>query len=77
MNSRWLRTWPWVKAIGYLVRITQHADGTESDEVRYYLCTRYLAGKRFGEAVRGHWGIESMHWGAGRELPRRRRRPHP
>ena len=44
------------------MRITQHADGTESDEVRYYLSTRYLSGKRFGEAVRGHWGIESMHW---------------
>jgi predicted transposase YbfD/YdcC len=58
-----LRTdWPWVKAIGYSVRITRHADGTESDEVRYYLSTRYLGGQRFGEAVRGHWGIESMHW---------------
>jgi predicted transposase YbfD/YdcC len=54
--------WPWVKAIGYAVRITRHADGTESDEVRYYLSSRYLSGKRFGEAVRGHWGIESMHW---------------
>ena len=38
------------------------ADGTESDEVRYYLSSRDLSGKRFGEAVRGHWGIESMHW---------------
>jgi predicted transposase YbfD/YdcC len=56
------KDWPWVKAIGYTVRITRQADGTESDEVRYYLCTRYLSGKRFGEAVRGHWGIESMHW---------------
>ena len=56
------KDWPWVKAIGYSVRITQHADGTESDEVRYYLSSRYLSGKRFGEAVRGHWGIESMHW---------------
>jgi predicted transposase YbfD/YdcC len=56
------KDWPWVKAIGYTVRITRHADGTESDEVRYYLATRYLSGKRFGEAVRGHWGIESMHW---------------
>jgi predicted transposase YbfD/YdcC len=56
------KDWPWVKAIGYAVRITRHADGTESDEVRYYLGTRYLSGKRFGEAVRGHWGIESMHW---------------
>jgi predicted transposase YbfD/YdcC len=56
------KDWPWIKAIGYAVRITQHADGTESDEVRYYLSSRYLSGKRFGEAVRGHWGIESMHW---------------
>ena len=56
------KDWPWVKAIGYAVRITRHADGTESDEVRYYLCSRYLSGKRFGEAVRGHWGVESMHW---------------
>ncbi len=56
------KDWPWVKAIGYSVRITRHADGTESDEVRNSLCPRYLGGKRFGEAVRGHWGIESMHW---------------
>ena len=54
--------WPWVKAIGYTLRLTQHADGTETDEVRYYLCTRYLSGKRFAEAVRSHWSIESMHW---------------
>ena len=56
------KDWPWVKAIGYTVRITRHSDGTESDEVKYYLSSRYLSGKRFGEAVRGHWGIESMHW---------------
>jgi len=52
----------WVKAIGYTLRVTQHADGTETDEVRYYICTRYLSGKRFAEAVRNHWSIESMHW---------------
>src|SRR3954466_7058109 len=54
--------WPWVKAIGYSVRITRHADGRQTDEVRYYILSRYLSGKRFSEAVRGHWGIESMHW---------------
>ena len=53
--------WPWVKAIGDAVRITQHADGKEADEVRDYLSSRYLGGKRFGEAVRGHRGSESMH----------------
>ena len=27
-----------------------------------HICTRYLSGKRFAEAVRNHWSIESMHW---------------
>lgn len=53
--------WPWVKAVGYSVRVTQH-DGKETDEVRYYVLSRYLSGKRFAEAVRGHWAIEAMHW---------------
>ena len=56
------KDWPWVKAIGYTVRITRHADGSETDEVRYYLSSRCLSGERFAEAVRGHWEIESMHW---------------
>jgi predicted transposase YbfD/YdcC len=54
--------WPWIKAIGYALRVTQHADGRETDETRFYILSRYLSGKRFSEAVRGHWGIESMHW---------------
>jgi predicted transposase YbfD/YdcC len=54
--------WPEVKAIGYAMRWTKHADGHETSEVRYYIATRYLSGKRFAEAVRGHWSIESMHW---------------
>lgn len=54
--------WPKVKAIGYAMRWTKHADGHETSEVRYYIVTRYLSGKRFAEAVRGHWSIESMHW---------------
>jgi len=56
------KEWPWVKAIGYAIRITQHADGRETSDIRYYVCSRYLSGKRFAEAVRGHWSIESMHW---------------
>ena len=54
--------WPWIKAIGTAVRITTHPDGTQSDEVRYYMLSRFLSGKRFAEAVRSHWSIESMHW---------------
>lgn len=56
------KEWPWVKAIGYAIRSTLHPDGRETNEVRYYILSRYLSGKRFAEAVRGHWGIESMHW---------------
>ena len=54
--------WPDVKAIGYAMRWVTLADGRETSEVRYYISTRYLSGKRFAEAVRSHWGIESMHW---------------
>jgi predicted transposase YbfD/YdcC len=56
------KEWPWIKAIGYSLRVTQHADGSETDETRYYILSTYLSGKRFSEAVRGHWAIESMHW---------------
>jgi len=54
--------WPWVKAIGYAVRVSVDGNGKETSEVRFYVLSRYLSGKRFAEAVRGHWGIESMHW---------------
>ena len=55
--------WPGLKAIGMAVRVTEHDDGRASDDVRYYITSRYLSGKRFGNAVRGHWGIEnSLHW---------------
>ena len=57
------KQWPSVKAIGYAIRITQHADGTETSDVRYYICSRYLSGKRFAEAVRGHWSPGAPgHW---------------
>jgi predicted transposase YbfD/YdcC len=56
------KDWPEVQAIGYALRYTRHDDGEETVEVRYYISTCYLSGKRFAEAVRGHWAIESMHW---------------
>ena len=55
--------WPTLKAIGMAVRVTEHDDGRTSDDVRYYIVSRYTSGRRFAEAVRGHWGIEnSLHW---------------
>ena len=56
------KDWPEVKAIGYALRYTMQDDGEETVQIRYYISTRYLSGKRFAEAVRGHWSIESMHW---------------
>ena len=54
--------WQGLKAIGIAISYTQR-DGKRCHEARYYILSRYLSGKRFVEAVRGHWGIEnSLHW---------------
>ena len=37
--------WPQVQAIGYALRWTTHADGSQTSEVRHYISTRYLSGK--------------------------------
>lgn len=55
--------WPGLQAIGMAVRTTQRADGATSGDVRYFISSAFTSGKRFAEAVRGHWAIEnSLHW---------------
>ncbi len=57
------KLWPSIKAIGMAIRITENSDGTTSEDIRYFIVSRYLSGKRFAQSVRGHWGIEnSLHW---------------
>jgi len=57
------KLWPGIKAIGMAIRVTEASDGTTSDDIRYFIVSRYLSGKRFAQSVRGHWGIEnSLHW---------------
>ncbi|MDP6060944.1 MAG: ISAs1 family transposase [Pirellulaceae bacterium] len=57
------KQWSGIKAIGMAIRVTEKSDGTESGDVRYFIASRYLSGKRFAQSVRGHWGIEnSLHW---------------
>ena len=56
------KEWPWVKAIGYSLRVTIHSAGRDTGDVRYYILNDYLNSKRISEAVHGHWSIESMHW---------------
>ena len=54
--------WANLKAIGIAINITRRGD-KETSDVRYYILSKYISGKRFAEAVRGHWGIEnSLHW---------------
>ena len=54
--------WPGLKAIGMAIRVTEK-DGATAEDVRYYIASGYLSGRRFAQAVRGHWGIEnSLHW---------------
>jgi predicted transposase YbfD/YdcC len=54
--------WPGVKAIGMAIRVCKK-DGKTVEDRRYYIVSRYLSGKRFAEAVRGHWRIENtLHW---------------
>ena len=61
-NVRNLSRWNKVRAIGMATNITVRG-GKEHTEIRYYILTRYVSGKRFADAVRSHWGIEnSLHW---------------
>jgi predicted transposase YbfD/YdcC len=53
--------WAGLKAIGMSITDAMR-DGKNSCEARYYILSRDMPARRFAEAVRGHWGIESMHW---------------
>jgi predicted transposase YbfD/YdcC len=54
--------WPELKAVGMAINITIR-DGEERSAARYYILSRKMSARRFGEAVRGHWSIENrLHW---------------
>ncbi len=54
--------WPHLKAIGIAISSTIR-EGKQCDEVRYYILSSYVAGRRFAAAVRDHWAIENrLHW---------------
>ena len=49
-------------AIGKVERSREEADKT-THETAYYLLSTALAGDRFLEVVRSHWGVENrLHW---------------
>lgn len=54
--------WKELQAIGIAINDTVR-DGKLTSEVRYYILSKKLTAKKFGEAVRGHWSIENrLHW---------------
>lgn len=54
--------WKGIKSFG-MVESIRRLKGKSTLERRYYLSSLPLDAKRFGEAVRGHWGVEnSLHW---------------
>ena len=56
------KEWPSIRAVGYAVRYKTHADGIQTEQVRYYIISDEMSASRFAEAIRGHWQIEAMHW---------------
>ncbi|MFN5531079.1 MAG: ISAs1 family transposase [Planctomycetaceae bacterium] len=56
------KEWPSMRTVGYAVRYTTHADGTQTEQVRYYILSDEMSASRFAEIVRDHWQIEAMDW---------------
>jgi predicted transposase YbfD/YdcC len=61
----WLQeehTWPGLQAIGR-VQAERRIGSERTIEDRFYLLSRPLSARAFGDAVRSHWGIENqVHW---------------
>lgn len=56
------KKWAGLTRIG-MVEAERHVGDTVTRETRYYIASLDGDVKRFGAAVRGHWGIEnSVHW---------------
>ena len=56
------KLWKGLKSFG-MVESIRKEKGKSTIERRYYLSSLPLDAKRFGQAVRGHWGVENnLHW---------------
>lgn len=54
--------WDSLRSVG-VVEATREIDGKISTERRYYLSSLTLDARRFGHAIRSHWGVENqLHW---------------
>lgn len=55
---------PRFHALTSLVRATTRTEwrGKVTQETRYFISSANLTPERAAQAIRGHWGIESLHW---------------
>lgn len=55
---------PRFPALNSLIKTTTRTEwrGKVTEETRYFLSSAELTPERAAEAVRAHWGIESLHW---------------
>jgi predicted transposase YbfD/YdcC len=63
-DIKWLTNrnkWKNIKSIGIVEKTIKKKD-KESKEIRYYITSLDPKIDLFEKAVRGHWGIEIMHW---------------
>lgn len=56
------KLWAGLKTVGMVESIREIGDDV-SMERRFYMASLDVNAKRFGQAVRGHWGVENpLHW---------------
>jgi predicted transposase YbfD/YdcC len=53
--------WPDVKAVVSVVR-QRLVDGVSTSTAHYYISSHAGTATEMADLIRGHWGIESMHW---------------
>lgn len=57
----WRKEWKGLGGIGMVRRTVTKGNETTTEEA-YFITSLSKNASLFGRAVRGHWGIESMHW---------------
>jgi len=63
-DLHWLydrKLWTGLKSVG-MVQSTRIIGNEETNETRFFLISFENDAKRFGQAVRSHWQVESLHW---------------
>lgn len=54
--------WPGLKVVGMCCR-SRLVDGVETTEAHYFIGSRKMGARKYGEVLRNHWSIENnLHW---------------